>query len=76
ATAARRPALAASAGGGPSGHGDPLAEVAQALEHREPLYRAIADFQVDTSIAAPAAVAAQVAEWLREAWPGAEGAMP
>ncbi len=76
ATADRRPALAPSSGGVPPGHGDPLAEVAQALEHRAPLYREVADFQIDTSIATPAAVAAKVAAWLREAWPGAEGATP
>ncbi|MFM8704603.1 MAG: shikimate kinase [Planctomycetia bacterium] len=76
ATADRRPALAASPGGGPLGQGDPLAEVARALDHREPFYRECADFQVDTSIATPAAVAIQVADWLRHAWPGAEGATP
>lgn len=72
-TKERRPALA-----GPVAHGDPLLEVAAALEEREPLYRACADFRVDTSLAAPAAVAAQVTEWLRSDWAagGSGGATP
>jgi hypothetical protein len=52
----------------PSASGDPLAEVTAALADREPLYRACADFQVDTSIAMPAAVAGQIAVWLRTEW--------
>lgn len=67
-TAERRPALAVPVAGGPAAHGDPLLEVAAALEEREPLYRACADFRVDTSLASPAAVAAQVAAWLRSEW--------
>jgi len=67
-TAQRRPALAGPSAGGASASGDPLAEVTAALADREPLYRACADFQVDTSIAMPAAVAAQIAAWLRTEW--------
>jgi len=67
-TAERRPALAVPPSGMPSASGDPLAEVTAALADREPLYRACADFQVDTSIAIPAAVAAQIAAWLRTEW--------
>ena len=67
-TAERRPALAASPGGVPPGDGDPLAEVAAALEQREPLYCACADYRVDTSVATPAAVAAEVVAWLRTEW--------
>ena len=73
-TAQRRPALAVSpAGMPPSVAGDPLAEVTAALADREPLYRGCADVQVDTSIATPAAVAAQIAVWLRTVWPTREG---
>jgi len=64
-TAERRPALAAPVAGAPAAQGDPLVEVATALEEREPLYRACADFQVDTALAAPDAVAAQIVAWLR-----------
>jgi len=67
-TAERRPALAVQPSGGPSAHGDPLLEVATALAEREPLYRACADFQVDTSIATPVTVAAQVVAWLQGDW--------
>jgi shikimate kinase len=67
-TAERRPALAVPSSGMPSASGDPLAEVTAALADREPLYRACADFQVDTSIAMPAAVAAQITAWLRTEW--------
>lgn len=77
-TAERRPALAVPVAGGAATHGDPLLEVASALEEREPLYRECADFRVDTSLAAPAAVAAQVAAWLRSDWSigGSAGATP
>jgi shikimate kinase len=64
-TAERRPALAAAVAGGPATPGDPLVEVATALEEREPLYRECADFRVDTALAAPDAVAAQIVAWLR-----------
>jgi len=67
-TADRRPALAASSAGGLSGHGDPLAEVESALEERAPFYRECADVCVDTSIATPAAVVAQVVAWLEGEW--------
>jgi len=67
-TAERRPALAAPAAGGLIADGDPLAEVDSALEEREPLYRECADFSIDTSIAPPAAVAAQVVAWLASEW--------
>ena len=67
-TAERRPALSPPASGMPLASGDPLAEVTAALADREPLYRACADFQVDTSIAMPAAVAGQIAVWLRTEW--------
>ena len=72
-TAERRPALATPVAGGPSAHGDPLLEVAAALEEREPLYRQCADFRVDTSLAPPAAVAAHVAAWLRTDWAARAG---
>jgi shikimate kinase len=75
-TAERRPALAVQPSGGPSAHGDPLHEVATALAEREPLYRACADFQVDTSIATPAAVAAQVVAWLQGDWARRPGMIP
>jgi shikimate kinase len=64
-TAERRPALAAAVAGGLITHGDPLVEVATALEEREPLYRECADFRVDTSLATPDTVAAQIVAWLR-----------
>jgi len=75
-TAERRPALAVPVAGGPAALGDPLVEVATALVEREPLYRECADFKVDTSLAAPAAVAAQIVAWLRSdrATGGSEGA--
>lgn len=63
-TADRRPALATPPTGGSPVHGDPLAEVAAALEQREPYYRECADLRIDTAVATPAAVAAQVAAWL------------
>ena len=69
ATLSRRPALTG---------GDPLAEVEQATHAREPLYRACADWTVDTGAATPADVAAQIAAWLGrgEAGPGWKGVMP
>lgn len=67
-TAARRPALAQPPAGDRPEQGDPLAEVAAALADREPLYRACADFQIDTSIATPDAVAARIVAWLRTEW--------
>lgn len=67
-TADRRPALAVPVDGGPVSQGDPLAEVAPTLEAREPLYRECADVCVDTSIAAPAAVAARIMAWLESEW--------
>jgi shikimate kinase len=67
-TAERRPALSVPVAGGTAAHGDPLPEVATALVEREPLYRECADFRVDTSLAAPAAVAAQIVAWLRSDW--------
>jgi shikimate kinase len=75
-TAERRPALAVQPSGGPSVHGDPLYEVATALAEREPLYQACADFQVDTSIATPAMVAAQVVAWLQGDWARRPGMIP
>jgi len=72
-TAARRPALAVPTAGTATTFGDPLSEVTAALADREPLYRACADFQVDTSIATPAAVAAQIASWLRTGWSTRDG---
>ncbi|MFM8378348.1 MAG: shikimate kinase [Planctomycetia bacterium] len=67
ATLARRPALAG---------GDPLAEVEAAVHAREPLYRACADWTIDTAAATPADVAARIAAWLDRAGatPGREGA--
>jgi hypothetical protein len=47
---------------------DPLAEVADALEARESLYRECADFRVDSSLATPAEVARLVAAWLGGKW--------
>lgn len=55
ATADRRPALAGS---------DPLAEVATALEHRAPLYRACADAVFDSARESPARLAERIADWL------------
>jgi shikimate kinase len=71
-TADRRPALAVSSTGAQNSQADrlpdPLAEVAEALEARESLYRECADFRVDTSRAAPAEVARLVAVWLGGEW--------
>ncbi len=67
-TSQRRPALSGPSAVGASASGDPLAEVTAALADREPLYRGCADYQVDTSIATPAAVAAQVVAWWHEEW--------
>ena len=58
-TAARRPALAG---------GDPLDEVAAAIADREPLYRECADLIIDTTSAAPAAVADSIITWFRQEW--------
>jgi shikimate kinase len=44
--------------------GDPLAEVATALDERAPLYRECADLAVDTAAATPEEIAAQVVAWL------------
>ena len=74
-TAERRPALGVPSTGAPAAAGDPLAEVAATLESREPLYRACADFQVDTSTATPAAVAGRIAVWLENEWPTRSGDM-
>ncbi|MFM8378158.1 MAG: shikimate kinase, partial [Planctomycetia bacterium] len=52
ATASSRPGLAG---------GDPLAEVETAVRIREPLYRACADWKVDTRATSPADVAAEIA---------------
>ena len=68
-TAQRRPALGVPGTVATDASGDPLAEVAATLESREPLYRACADFQVDTSTATPAAVAGRIAAWLTNEWP-------
>jgi shikimate kinase len=62
ATLGRRPALSG---------GDPLAEVEQAVQAREPLYRSCADWTTDTGAASPADVAAEIAAWL-----GRAGSMP
>jgi shikimate kinase len=67
-TADRRPALAVPATGSLVSRGDPLAEVATTLETRAPLYRECADVCVDTSIATPAAVTAQIVAWLESDW--------
>lgn len=75
-TADRRPALAVSPTGGmhspadrsPDRLPDPLAEVAEALEARESLYRECADYCVDTSLATPAEVARLIAAWLGGEW--------
>jgi shikimate kinase len=66
-TLERRPALTG---------GDALAEVEAAVRAREPLYRACADWTVDTAAATPADVAARIAAWLDRAGatPGREGA--
>lgn len=57
-TASRRPGLAG---------GDPLAEVADALAVRDPLYRGCADVVFDASSDAAAEVAARIHEW-RSGW--------
>jgi len=74
-TADRRPALSRAAAGSAAA-GDPLAEVAETLLAREPLYRRCADLRVDTSRASPADVAAEIVAWLGNAWvarPGETG---
>jgi shikimate kinase len=71
-TADRRPALSVSPTGDLNSQADrspdPLAEVADALEARESLYRECADFRVDSSLATPAEVARLVAAWLGGEW--------
>lgn len=59
-TAARRPALHG---------GDPLDEVAAALDAREPLYREVADVVFDTATDPPAGVAERILAWLDAASP-------
>jgi shikimate kinase len=54
-TADRRPALSGI---------DPLAEVAQALEAREPLYRECADATFDAASLAPEDIASRIVAWL------------
>lgn len=54
-TATRRPALTG---------GDPLAEVADVLHAREPLYREVADVAFDTGADLPAVVAERIRTWL------------
>lgn len=61
-TAARRPALHG---------GDPLDEVAAALDAREPLYREVADVVFDTATDPPAGVAERILAWLDAASPEA-----
>lgn len=56
-TAERRPNL--TVGG--------LAEVVQLLQVREPLYREVADFTVETAEQSPSAVADTIARWLQAA---------
>jgi len=54
----RRPALAGD---------DPLAEIAEVLAAREPLYREVADAAFDTAAMTPAAVADRIASWVDSA---------
>ena len=61
-TAARRPALRG---------GDPLDEVAAALDARAPLYREVADVAFDTATDPPARVAERFLAWLDAASPEA-----
>lgn len=58
-TAARRPALSG---------GDPLDEVASAIDARGPLYQECADHVVDTSESPAAAVAAAIVAWMERGW--------
>lgn len=69
ATLSRRPSLTGQ---------DPVAEVEQATQVREPLYRACADWTVDTGSAVPADIAARIVAWLHrgEATRSREGALP
>jgi shikimate kinase len=55
ATATRRPSLTG---------GDPLAEVADVLQAREPLYREVADVAFDTGGDLPPVVAERIRTWL------------
>jgi shikimate kinase len=59
-TASRRPALDG---------GDVLDEVANALAHREPLYREVADGIIGTSIDPPDRLAERIAAWLESERP-------
>ena len=59
-TAQRRPALSGT---------DPLAEVASALEAREPLYRECADLIIDTHSATADQAARAIIDWLENQWP-------
>ncbi len=59
-TASRRPGLSG---------GDPLAEVAETLAAREPLYRECADVVFDTAADPPAGIAERIMEW-RSGWSG------
>lgn len=53
-------------------HGDdPLAEVDRALAEREPLYRSVADLEIDTSVDDAGTVAARIADWLGRGAPSA-----
>jgi shikimate kinase len=63
ATAQRRPSL--TVGG--------LAEVKQLLPVREPLYREVADFVVDTARRLPAQVVEEIVRWLGSRTPAASG---
>jgi len=59
-TAQRRPALSGT---------DPLAEVASALEAREPLYRECADLIIDTQSQTAGQAARAIIDWLENQWP-------
>lgn len=61
-TLTRRPALAGV---------DPLAEVAETLAAREPLYRESADLRVDAAAESPDGLADRIIAWLDEAEAGA-----
>lgn len=61
ATALRRPALAG---------GDVLAEVAAAVDAREPLYRAVADAVIDVSTDSADRIAGRIVAWLASWRPG------
>ena len=63
----RRPALQGT---------DALAEVDAALQVREPLYAACADWAIDTSDRSPAEVAERIAAWLEGPGVGVGGGTP